>query len=75
MKIRIHMKTPDSLNDAIESACEDEVGGAPDDELKDEEFHQLVEKTKELAENWFRYGELVTLVIDTETETCTVEEN
>lgn len=70
MRVRITLKTPDALNDAIERAAEDEVGGPPDD---DEAFNELVAKTKKLAERWFQYGELVTLVLDTEAETCTVE--
>lgn len=74
MIIKVTMKTPDSLNNAIEQACEDEIGGHYDDELKDEEFNRMVEQTKKLAKKWFRYNELVTLVIDTEKRTCIVAE-
>ena len=73
MQVRITLKTPDALDDAIERAAEDEIGGASDDESSQEPFEELVAKTKKLAERWFRYGELVSLVLDTEDETCTVE--
>lgn len=46
--------------DCLEYAAED---------LNEEEK----EKFLSLCERWFRYGECVTLEIDTESETCTVK--
>lgn len=73
MKIRIQFKTPDALEDAIKRTCEDEIGGSSNDEDLDDQYNALVEKTMKLASRWFRYNELLTVVIDTEKETCIVE--
>lgn len=77
MKARITLKTPDSLLDSIKRMAEDEIGGGDSDNLElqeqlDEEFDSLVLKSMKRAENWFRYGELVTLEIDFDEDTCTV---
>ena len=56
MQIRLTFKTPDVLADALQ-----ELG---------DEYDQL--PVRALCERWIRYGECVTVEIDTETETCTV---
>ena len=75
MQIYLTLKTPDALNDAIERTAEGEFGRSddPDEEARlDEEFNSLVDKTLKQAEKWFRCGETVKLVIDTEEDTCKV---
>ena len=57
MKIEVCMKCPDCLDDAINDCVDNE---------------EEREKIKELAGRWFKYGEMVTLMIDTENETCVV---
>ena len=68
MKIEIKFKTPDAvyyaiedLIDSTESACED-TG-----------FVEYVENIKKDLDQWILYGELVTLVFDTETKELTVK--
>ena len=53
MKIRITMKTPDALNDSISDA-----------ELEEEDE----EVVRKIANQYFSYGEYVTIEIDTEFE-------
>ena len=56
MKIYIDMKTADAISNAIEDI--------EDDRQKEE--------IKQLAEKWFRFGECITVVLDTEAKTCIV---
>lgn len=74
MKFRMSMKDPDSLHDAIKLAAENEV--AELEGIDDEERKDLVEsrraKAKEVCRTWFRYGEYLTVEIDTEAKTCVV---
>lgn len=70
MKFTVVMKTPDVLDRAVKDAL---LGANPslgNHELKDEAF-----ALKEVCEEWFRYGEMVTLEIDTEARTCRVVPN
>lgn len=63
MKFRITMKTPDALEDEINhQACSD-GSNAPD---------LVAASAMTTCERWFKYGEMVTLEIDTDSETCTV---
>jgi hypothetical protein len=57
MILKVTLKTPDALEDAINAAPEDEQEGLRD-----------------LCLKWFRYGECVTLCIDTVEEVCYAEE-
>lgn len=57
MKIEIGMKTPDCVEDAIKRAISD-----PDE----------IQRVTKMAENWFQYGECVTLELDTDNDTCVV---
>lgn len=54
------MKTPEALQDALKETFTDE-----------DEYEQ----TKQMCQNWFKYGEYITLEIDTVKETCIVLEN
>lgn len=73
MQVRIPFKCPDALEDAIESQAEGEIGGGDDPEL-DYKFDVLVKECMRKAEKWFRHGETITIVIDFDEMTCTVEE-
>jgi hypothetical protein len=81
MKIRITMKTPDALREAIQSSIEEKL---EDGELSEsevpfyEEELEAVKHTPEYSEilsdckKWFRHGEFLTVEIDTHTNTCVV---
>lgn len=57
MKFQVSMKCPDAVDDAIAEAAQDE------DEKMD---------AKRAAEKWFKYGEYLTVQIDTDAGTATV---
>lgn len=61
MKFKVTMKSPDAFDDAIHEAlkvCTRE---------SDEEIREICKK-------WFRYGEYLTVEIDTKEKTCKVVE-
>lgn len=58
MKIQFIVQTPDCLQPALEY-------------IDDEDLREAVE---ELSKKWIKYGESLTLEIDTDTETCIVLE-
>ena len=58
MKIEICFKNPDAIDDAI-----DEKGHISPEER---------ETIKKICDKWFEYREYVTLIVDTEKETCEV---
>ena len=60
MKIRISMKTPDAIFDALEEV-----------EFKDEDEKFEVES---LVNKWFKYEKCVILEVDTDAKTCEVLE-
>jgi hypothetical protein len=66
MQIEVTMKTPDALMDAINDA----LSVVEDEEIRQEKEAAL----EELCKKWFQYGEYVTLIIDTDKQTCTVKE-
>jgi hypothetical protein len=74
MKLRVVMKCPDALEFAIENALEEEIGGPSDSEEHDDLFYEEKQKIESLIEKWFRYGEVLTVIVDTEEQTCIVEE-
>lgn len=77
MKLQITMKTPDCVHYAIEEAkqqAREEVENEHDRETFDEEMAGTFDSWKELCEKWFRYGEELTLEIDTDEETIRVLE-
>ncbi len=57
MTFNITMKTPDCLDYAIQEATQDE---------------NEQRKIRELCSKWFEYGECVTLIVDTDKNTCRV---
>jgi len=75
------MKDPDTLYDAIHDAVEDQIkeqfADIPDVEPDDLESvkERRCERIGELCAKWFRYGEYLDVVIDTDAKTCTVVEN
>lgn len=72
MKIKITLKDPDTLYDAVSDAVDNLVI----DGLSEDELEAVKEKRKdtyrEMAGEWFEFGEYVTLELDTETETIKV---
>lgn len=73
MKFRVQMKDPDTLHDSIRIAVEEQVGYL---NLPLDEAEVLCEKRREkiadICSRWFRYGEYLTVEIDTDAKTCTV---
>ena len=68
MKIRVTMKTPDALSGAIHHCVEERIAGLSDDEVAAHE--KAEDEISDLCKRWFRYGESVTVEIDTEAKTC-----
>lgn len=73
MKFIVSMKDPDTLQDAIREAVQDELSESnlPKDEqelLKDARYS----KVAEVCRAWFEYGEYLRVEVDTETKTCVV---
>lgn len=57
MIFRVTMKTPDALQYAIEEASDDP---------------ELRSQMEDLASEWMKYGEYITVEFNTDTKTCTV---
>jgi hypothetical protein len=73
MKFKVSMKDPDTLYDAINDALEEELEPLGLDEDESEAVADVRRgKIREVCSKWFRYGEYLTVEIDTEAETCTV---
>lgn len=62
MKLRVTMKSPDALTDAIRDAIRQYHGEADDGERE-----QIFDEAYEAASPWFQYGEYLTVEIDTDT--------
>lgn len=78
MKIRMTFKTPDVAQDAMREAADQEAANALE-AANPIDPRELTELATELyfdasncASKWIRYGEYVTIEIDTETKTATV---
>lgn len=73
MKIKVTMKDPDTLQDAIEEAVKKDLSdlGLDQDELESV-MEKRCEKVTTLACKWFEYGEYLTVEIDTDAKTCVV---
>lgn len=73
MKIRVTMKDPDVLHDAVNEAA---LESARAQGLEGDEAEAIAElraeKAREVAVRWFRYGEYLDVEIDTEAGTCVV---
>jgi len=74
MKLKITLKDPDGVYDSIQDAAESSTGDA--DGLDQDELEKLAESRREKLEEqcnpWIRYGEYVTIEIDTDAGTATV---
>lgn len=74
MKIKVTMKDPDTLHDAVADAVRDEVAGLAG--LSEDEREAVAETRQtalmEAAGKWFRYSEYLTVEIDTDAGTATV---
>lgn len=75
MRFRVTMKDPDTLHDAIQDAVTASVE-AMDNIVDPDEKEALEETRKEaiqkICNSWFKYGEYLTVEIDTEAVTCVV---
>ena len=72
MKIRVMMKDPDTLDDAIDEAIEADVASIADEEEREAVAEVRKERAHAVAKKWFEYGEYLQVEIDTEAKTCTV---
>lgn len=72
MKIKITMKDPDGAQDSIDRAIKESV--ADIEGLNDREREALIEVRSESLDlsRWLRYGEYVTIEIDTDAGTAIV---
>lgn len=76
MKIRVTMKDPDTLHNAVQEAVMAQLEGL--DGVDDDESEQLRESREEemraKCRRWFKWSEYLTVEIDTEAMTCVVVE-
>lgn len=75
MKFTVSMKDPDTLTDAIREAVKADASALP---LDDDEAEAVVDlrtdKVNDLCRKWFKWGEYLTVEIDTVAGTCIVME-
>ena len=75
MKFRVTMKDPDTLYDSINEAVTEALAPLLTVLTKDEmegTIETRAESVREVCKAWFKYGELLTVEIDTEAKTCVV---
>lgn len=73
MKFRVILKDPDALSDAIKDAVKADLLTILEDEEEREAITEIREQnTNELCRQWFKYGELLMVEIDTKAGTCLV---
>lgn len=75
MKFTVTMKDPDTLHDAIEEAVVEYVNGLTghlDEDDREDIIQNRKEKIAEICQKWFRYGEYLSVEIDTEAGTASV---
>lgn len=74
MLIKVTMKDPDTLQDAIAEAVTAELQATPglDDDDREALFDKRQERAATVASKWFKFGEYLTVEIDTEAKTATV---
>lgn len=74
MKIKVQMKDPDTLHDAITDAVNEHLTleGLTDPEERDALLEVRYARVAAQAEKWFKYGEYLTVEIDTDANTCVV---
>lgn len=73
MKIKVTMKDPDTMYDAVQDAVKREVQamGLPDDEAESL-IEMRAEKEREKLAKWFEYGEYLACEFDTDAMTAAV---
>lgn len=74
MKIRVTMKDPDCLHNAVREQVKTEIDkltGLFETE-RDHLVEDRIEHINRGCSKWFRYGEYLTVEIDTEAGTCVV---
>lgn len=73
MKIKVTMKDPDTMHDAVQEAVQIEVEAMG---LSDDEAERIIElradKIREKMAKWFEYGEYLEVEFDTDAMTATV---
>lgn len=81
MKIRVTMKTPDALDETIREVIRSKMASEIDDgrnanellsNIDESILEQHIYEIGVLCQKWFRYGECLTVEIDTEAQTCVV---
>lgn len=74
MKFKIAMKDPDGVQDCLDDAANEYANSI--EGLSPDEREAVREKRRELiggiASTWFKYGEYLTVEIDTDSKTITV---
>jgi hypothetical protein len=73
MIIKVTMKTPDAMSEAIKDAVAREMPVNMDEDERQEMFDERVEQAETVLRQWFRWGEILDISFDTETKTATVE--
>lgn len=75
MKLRVTMKDPDGVCDAVMEAAQRSVAGMKLDEDEREQIEESRrEKIGEQLQKWFEYGEYLEIDIDLDAGTATVVE-
>lgn len=72
MKFQVSMKDPDTLYDAIRDALKEQLSTVTDPKEREMLTEHRHEGISEMCSKWFRYGEYLTVEIDTEDGTCIV---
>lgn len=74
MKFKVTLKAPDALDYAIKEAVQNEMSDilTHDEDERDDIAACVNGSAVSAAAKWFRYGECLTVEIDTDTQTITV---
>lgn len=73
MKFRITMKDPDTLHDAIDDAVTEDLDATVAPERERDVIRTLrCKDAADIAAQWFKWSEYLTVEIDTETKTIRV---
>lgn len=72
MKFRVQMKDPDGAYESISSAVEESMWDVQDEDERGALKEVRRGKLTKAASKWLRYGEYLSVEIDTEAGTCTV---
>lgn len=78
MLIRLTMKSADCVDQAVSDTVSDELcclGKVYSDEDYYETLDEIKEKVNNAVSKWIRCQEYLTVIIDTETNTCSVVPN